>query len=58
MHLLYKQTLFQNLNITMTIYLHIQKIFIIISLPFKQLVCNPARFFDCEEETQDQEKET
>ena len=45
MHLLYIQTLFQNLNITMTIYLIIQKIFIIISLLFKQLVSNPAMSF-------------
>ena len=45
MHLLYIQTLFQNLNITMTIYLIIQKIFIIISLPFKQLVSNPTMSF-------------
>ena len=45
MHLLYIQTLFQKINITMTIYLIIQKIFIIISLPFKQLDCNPAMSF-------------
>ena len=36
MHLLYIQTLFQKINITMTIYLIIEKIFIINSLRFKQ----------------------
>ena len=48
MHLLYIQTSFQKINITMTIYLIIEKIFIINSLRFKQLDCNSHRSFFCD----------
>ena len=45
MHLLCIQTSFQKINITMTIYLIIEKIFIINSLRFKQLYCKCYKSF-------------
>ena len=42
---LYIQTSFQKINITMTIYLIIEKIFIINSLRFKQLYCKCYKSF-------------
>ena len=49
MHLLCIQTSFQKINITMTIYLIIEKIFIINSLRFKQLYCNNYKSFKTED---------